>query len=42
MAKPMTSWQKLVKDTYAAGRKKNSNYKFSDALKDAKKKYRKK
>lgn len=42
MPKKQTEWIQLVKKTYAKGKKANSNYKFSTALKDAKKSYKKK
>ena len=42
MPKKETAWIKHVKTTYAKGKRKNSNYKFSQALKDAKKGYKKK
>jgi len=42
MPKKQTEWIQLVKQTYAKGKKANKNYKFSTALKDAKKMYKKK
>ena len=42
MPKKQTKWIQLVKQTYAKGKKANNNYKFSTALKDAKKVYTKK
>ena len=42
MPKKQTDWIQLVKQTYAKGKKANSKYKFSTALKDAKKMYKKK
>lgn len=38
----LTAWNIHAKKVYEAGKKKNSNYKFSQALKDAKKTYKKK
>jgi hypothetical protein len=37
----MSSWLDTVKKTFHEGRAKNANYKFKDALKDAKKYYNK-
>ena len=39
--RPPTAWQKHVKEHYTKEKKKNPNYKFSSALKDAKKTYKK-
>eukprot|EP01050_Picozoa_sp_SAG11_P021613 SAG11_NODE_3884_length_2169_cov_149.440097_4_plen_48_part_00 len=36
-----TPWVAHVNKTFAAGKKKNSNYQFKDAMKDAKKTYKK-
>ena len=38
----MTEWQRLVKSEYAKGKKSNSSFTFSQALKNAKAKYTKK
>jgi hypothetical protein len=35
-----TEWIKVVKHTFKAGKQKNKSYKFSQALKDAKKVYK--
>ena len=40
--KKLTTWQKLVKTEYAKGKRNNKQFKFSDALKNAKKVYHKK
>lgn len=40
-AKKQTPWITLVKKTFSEGKRKDANYKFSQALKDAKKKYKK-
>ena len=37
----MNAWTKFVKDYYDKMRKKNPNYKFSQALKDGAKEYKK-
>ena len=37
----MSSWLDTVKKTFKDGRKRNASYKFKDALKDAKKVYKK-
>lgn len=37
-----TAWNKHVKVVYSSGKKKNKAYKFSQALKDAAKTYKKK
>ena len=42
MPRKSTAWNIHTKKVYAAGRKKNAKYKFSQALKDAKKTYRRK
>ena len=39
--KKLTTWQKLVKTEYAKGKRNNNNFKFADALKNAKKVYKK-
>ena len=39
MAKKTTPWLKLVNKVYKTNKKTNKNYKFGDALKDAKKVY---
>jgi len=39
--KPLTAWNVHTKKVYAEGKKKNKDYKFSQALKDAKKTYKK-
>jgi len=36
----LNAWQLLVKKTYRAGKSHNKNYKFSNALMDAKKAYK--
>ena len=36
----LNAWQLLVKKTYKEGKAGNKNYKFSNALMDAKKKYK--
>ena len=41
MPRKLTAWNIHTKKVYAAGKKKNSAYKFSQALKDAKKTYKK-
>tara|TARA_R110001632_G_C11345694_1_gene417885 strand:+ start:436 stop:591 length:156 start_codon:yes stop_codon:yes gene_type:complete len=38
----LTAWNIHTKKVFQEGKKKNSNYKFKDALKDAKKTYKKK
>ena len=38
----MTAWIDHVKKVYAAGKKKSASYKYSQAMKDAKKTYKKK
>lgn len=38
----MNPWLSHAKKTFTAGKKKNPNYKYSQALKDAKKTYKKK
>jgi len=40
--KKETAWNKHVKDVYSTGKKKNKDYKFSQALKEASKSYKKK
>tara|TARA_R110000803_G_scaffold53619_1_gene109956 strand:+ start:306 stop:434 length:129 start_codon:yes stop_codon:yes gene_type:complete len=42
MKRKLTAWNIHTKKVYNAGKKKNPNYKFSQALKDAKKTYKKK
>lgn len=37
-----SAWIKHVKKTFADGKKKNKDYKYKDAMKDAKKTYKKK
>tara|TARA_R110002124_G_scaffold17446_1_gene72888 strand:+ start:10668 stop:10802 length:135 start_codon:yes stop_codon:yes gene_type:complete len=41
MKRKLTAWNIHAKKVYVAGKKKNPNYKFSQALKDAKKTYKK-
>jgi hypothetical protein len=38
---PATQWNQLVSDTFTAGRQKNPNYQFKNALSDAKLAYNK-
>jgi hypothetical protein len=38
----LNSWQRLVKDTYRAGKRHNNNYTFGAALKEASKLHKKK
>ena len=42
MARKLTEWNIHTKAVFKAGKKKNPNYKFSQALKDAAKTYKKK
>ena len=39
---PKMTWKDHLADVYAAGKKKDSSYKYSQAMKDAKVTYRKK
>lgn len=41
MPRKLSKWNIHTKKVYAAGKKTNAKYKFSQALKDAKKTYRK-
>ncbi len=38
---PKMNWKSHLADVYAAGKKKDSSYKYSQAMKDAKKTYKK-
>lgn len=38
---PKKSWKEHLAKTYADGKKKNKDYKYSEAMKDAKKTYKK-
>ena len=42
MPRKLTAWNIHARKVYRAGKKKNSSYTFSQALKDAKKTYKKK
>jgi hypothetical protein len=42
MPKGLTAWNIHAKKVYAAGKKKDSSYKFSQALQDAAKTFKKK
>ena len=39
--KKLTTWQQLVKTEFAKGKRSNKHFKFADALKNAKKVYKK-
>ena len=41
MAKEKTAWQKHLMAVYKAGKTKNKAYTFTDAMKEAKKSYKK-
>ena len=41
MAKKQTDWQKHLMDVFKKGKAKNKSYTFTDAMKDAKKTYKK-
>lgn len=39
--KPKSAWMTHLEKVYKDGKKKNADYKYSDAMKDAKKSYKK-